>query len=65
MNENTETKERKREIAGGRPPGVIGEMHPEKIHEMLKEWRAEGSIEEEKRTWAALDRILRENPIRI
>lgn len=65
MSENTKTKEIKREIAGGRPPGVVGEMHPEKIHEMLKRWREEGSLEEEERTWAALDKILREDPIRI
>ena len=53
------------ELKGERPPGVIGEMKPEKVLEMLKQWSEEGSLEEEERTWAELDRILREHPLRI
>ncbi len=66
MSENTEqAKKRKIELRGERPPGVIGEMKPEEALEMMKKWREEGSLEEEERTWAELDRILREYPIRI
>ncbi len=64
MSEQT-AKRKKIKLRGERPPGVIGEMKPEKVLEMLEEWRQEGSLEEEERTWAELDRILREYPIRI
>lgn len=59
----SEKTERKIELRGERPPGVIGEMKPEKILEMLDRWREEGSLEEEERTWKELDRILREDPV--
>ncbi len=58
-------KKRKIKLRGERPPGVIGEMKPEKIIKMLDKWQKEGSLEEEERTWKELDRILREEPIRI
>lgn len=66
MKEKTK-KSKKRTIIlrGERPPGVIGEMKPEKIIEALNKWQKEGSLEEEERTWKELDRILREEPIRI
>jgi hypothetical protein len=60
---SSEQKQQKIELRGKRPPGVIGEMKPEKALEMLKRWREEGSLEEEERTWKELDRILREDPV--
>ena len=60
-----QTEPRKIELKGERPPGVIGEMKPEKALRMMRKWREEGSLEEEERTWKALDRILREYPVRI
>lgn len=59
------SKKRKIKLRGERPPGVIGEMKPEKLIEALDRWQQEGSLEEEERTWKELDRILREEPIRI
>lgn len=59
----SEQTERKIELRGERPPGVIGEMKPEQALEMLDRWRQEGSLEEEERTWKELDRILREYPV--
>lgn len=61
----SEETERKIELRGERPPGVIGEMKPEKALDMLDRWREEGSLEEDERTWKELDRILREYPVRI
>src|SRR5699024_3722031 len=63
--EKEQTKKRKIKLRGERPPGVIGEMKPEKAIKMMEKWRKEGSLEEEERTWKELDRILREEPIRI
>ena len=64
--EKSSKKERKKiKLRGKRPPGVIGEMKPEKVREMLERWKKEGSLEEEERTWKELDRILREHPVRI
>ena len=60
-----EKEERRIKLRGKRPPGVIGEMKPEKMLRMLDKWKEEGSLEEEERTWKELDRILREHPIRI
>ena len=59
----SEQTEKKIELRGERPPGVIGEMRPERALEMLERWRQEGSLEEEERTWKELDRILREYPV--
>ena len=61
----SEETERKIELRGERPPGVIGKMRPEKALDMLDRWREEGSLEEDERTWKELDRILREYPVRI
>jgi hypothetical protein len=63
--EKRQTKKRKIKLRGERPPGVIGEMKPEKLIEMLDRWQREGSLEEEERIWKELDRILSEEPIRI
>lgn len=65
MSEEQATGKRRIELRGERPPGVVGEMNPEKALEMLAKWREEGSLEEEERTWAELDRTLRDFPIRI
>jgi hypothetical protein len=63
--EKEQTKKRKIKLRGERPPGVIGEMKPEKAIKMMEKWQKESSLEEEERTWKELDRILREEPIRI
>ena len=60
---HSEQEKQKIKLRGKRPPGVIGEMKPEKILEMLDRWRQEGSLEEEERTWKELDRILRKYPV--
>lgn len=59
--ERTETeapREKKIELRGERPPGVIGEMHPERFLKKLRRWRTEGSLEEEERVWEQLDKLL-------
>jgi len=50
--------EKKIELKGERPPGVIGEMHPERLLKKLRRWRTEGSLEEEERVWEQLDKML-------
>ena len=50
--------EKKIELKGERPPGVIGEMHPEQLLKKLRRWRTEGSLEEEERVWEQLDKML-------
>ncbi len=62
---NEQRKENKIKLRGEKPPGVIGQMKSEELRKMLRQWREEGSLEEEERTWAELDRILREEPVRI
>lgn len=49
---------KKIKLRGKRPPGVIGEMHPERALEMMRRWREEGSLEEEERVWEQLDKML-------
>lgn len=50
--------EKKIKLRGERPPGVIGEMHPERFLKKLRRWRTEGSLEEEERVWEQLDKML-------
>lgn len=56
--EQAGTKPKKIKLKGERPPGVIGEMHPERALEMMRRWREEGSLEEEERVWEQLDKML-------
>jgi hypothetical protein len=53
--------EKKIELKGERPPGVIGEMKPKKALKMLRRWREEGSLEEEERVWEQLEPALRDS----
>jgi hypothetical protein len=46
--EKGQTKKRKIKLRGERPPGVIGEMKPEKAIKMMEKWQKEGSLEEER-----------------
>jgi hypothetical protein len=53
--------EKKIELKGERPPGVIGEMHPERFLKKLRRWRTEGSLEEEERIWRQFEPALRDS----
>lgn len=62
MSEKTPQDERAAErekVQLKRPPGVTGEMHPERFLEKMRRWREEGSLEEEERIWRQFEPSLR------
>lgn len=65
MNENGEGQKQQRriELKGRRPAGVIGEMKPEELLKALREARKEHTLEDDEQSWRELDRILREDPV--
>ena len=50
-------------LRGERPPGVIGEMQPERLLRRLREARQAHTLEDDERSWRELERILREDPV--
>jgi hypothetical protein len=57
------SKQKKIELKGERPPGVVGEMDPEKALDVLRRAREERTSEEDERSWRELDRILQEDSV--
>jgi hypothetical protein len=53
--------ENRSELRGERPPGVIGEMHPERFLKRSRRWRKEGFLEEEERIWRPFEPSLRDS----
>jgi hypothetical protein len=57
------SKQEKIELKGERPPGVVGEMNPEKALDILRRAREGRTSEEDEQSWRELDRILQEDPV--
>jgi hypothetical protein len=62
--EKRETPRKKIQLKGERPPGVIGEMHSERLLKKLRRWRTEGSCEEDERVWEQFEPSLRDSKAR-